>query len=290
MDRLLYLATEGFKNIWRHKMTTSVSIIILVLSLYLIGSLIILSDNTSNVLQYLRSKYKIEVFLEPEIDIDRANSIANKIREIPSVRSATIISKDTAIRIFKDQFGEDILKILGYNPLPISIVVNLNRDIDGVLKIEPIINLIKSSPGVLSTKHQGLIIRKIENYYSKILEKSIILIISISLIATLFIYNTIKLSVFSRKQLIRSMRLIGASSFFIKLPFIIEGLLTGIISSAITIILLMGTISGLNFLIFSFTNLNLVIKYDPVSFFWLTLLSGIICVLGGNRAISRVLK
>ena len=290
MDRILYLSSEGFKNIWRHKMTTSVSVIILVLSLYLIGALTILSDNTSNVLQYLRSKYKIEVFLETDIDTDGANSLANKIREIPTVRSATIISKDTAIRIFKDQFGEDILKVLGYNPLPISVVVNLDRNIDGILKIEPIINQIKSLPGVLNTKHQGMIIRKIESYYSKILEKSIILIIFILLIATLFIYNTIKLSVFSRKQLIKSMRLIGASNLFIKLPFIIEGIITGILSSIIAVVLLIGTISGLNFLIFSFTNLNIVIKYDPLSFFWLTLLSGIICVLGGNRAISRVLK
>ena len=112
MDKLLYLISEGFKNVWRHKMTTFTAVFSLFLALYFVGLLAIEGENTKSILQYLRSKYKIEVFFKQDIEYQSAKSISASILKIKGVRSSTVINKDDAVRIFKDQFGEDILAIL----------------------------------------------------------------------------------------------------------------------------------------------------------------------------------
>ena len=133
MDKFLYLISEGLKNVWRHKMTTFTAVFSLFLALYFVGLLATAGENTKSILQYLRSKYKIEVFFKQNVDIKVANDVSDLILEIKGVRSSTVINKDDAVRIFKDQFGEDILGILGYNPLPISAVVNLKRNSEELL-------------------------------------------------------------------------------------------------------------------------------------------------------------
>ena len=143
MDKFLYLISEGLKNVWRHKMTTFTAVFSLFLSLYFVGLLATAGENTKSILQYLRSKYKIEVFFKQNIDLKVAKEVSDLILEIRGVRSSTVINKDDAVRIFKDQFGEDILGILGYNPLPVSAVVNLKRNSEEVLDATPIVNKIK---------------------------------------------------------------------------------------------------------------------------------------------------
>ena len=79
-----------------------------------------------------------------------AKKVSDSILEVKGVRSSTVINKDDAVRIFKDQFGEDILDILGYNPLPISAVVNLKRNSEELLNATPIVNDIKKYNPVLN--------------------------------------------------------------------------------------------------------------------------------------------
>ena len=110
MDKLLYLISEGVKNVWRHKMTTFTAVFSLFLALFFVGVLAIAGDNTHSVLQYLRSKYKIEVFFNQDVGHETAKGIVDSIKEINGIRTATIIGKDDAVRIFKDQFGEDIFR------------------------------------------------------------------------------------------------------------------------------------------------------------------------------------
>ena len=139
MSKVLYLFSEGFKNVWRHKMTALTAILSLFISLYIIGALATAGDNTHKVLHYLRSKYKVEVFFAQDISNEQAVGLIHKIKKIEGVRTATIIEKEDAVRIFKDQFGEDIVELLGYNPLPVSAVVNIDRSRRDRLRIEPII-------------------------------------------------------------------------------------------------------------------------------------------------------
>ena len=290
MDKLLYLISEGFKNVWRHKMTTFTAVFSLFLALYFVGLLAIAGENTKSILQYLRSKYKIEVFFKQDIEYRSAKSISASILKIKGVRSSTVINKDDAVRIFKDQFGEDILAILGYNPLPISAVVNLKRKSDQLLDASPIVNEIKILDGVEQVRYQGHLIKKIERTYAKIMKYFPFMAMVFVLVAVLVIYNTVKLSIFSRKDLINSLKLIGATKIFIQMPFIFEGLIDGFLASLIASPLILVTVNGINYMMNNFTSWNIQLSIAPILFLWLTLLSGIISVVGSYRAVSGIMK
>ena len=290
MDKLLYLISEGVKNVWRHKMTTFTAVFSLFLALYFVGLLATAGVNTKSILQYLRSKYKIEVFFKQDINYQSAKTISESILKIKGIRSSTVINKDDAVRIFKDQFGEDILSILGYNPLPISAVVNLKRKSDQILDASPIVNEIKSLDGIEEVRYQGHLIKKIEKTYAKIMQYFPFLGIVFILVAVLVIYNTVKLSIFARKDLINSLKLIGATKLFIKMPFIFEGLIDGVLASVIASPLIIGTINGINYMINNFSSWNIQLSIAPVLFLWLTLLSGIISVIGSYRAVSGIMR
>ena len=290
MDKFLYLISEGLKNVWRHKMTTFTAVFSLFLALYFVGLLATAGENTNSILQYLRSKYKIEVFFKQNIDLKVAKEVSDLILEIRGVRSSTVINKDDAVRIFKDQFGEDILGILGYNPLPVSAVVNLKRNSEEVLDATPIVNKIKKMNGVEEVRYQGHLIKKIERTYARVIKIFPWIALVFISVAVLVIYNTVKLSIFSRKDLINSLKLIGATRLFIQMPFVFEGLIDGIIATIVSVPLLIGTINGANYVIDNFTSWNVELTISPVLFLWLTLLSGIISVVGSYRAVSGVLK
>ena len=290
MDKFLYLISEGLKNVWRHKMTTFTAVFSLFLALYFVGLLATAGENTKSILQYLRSKYKIEVFFKQNIDLKVAKEVSDLILEIKGVRSSTVINKDDAVRIFKDQFGEDILGILGYNPLPVSAVVNLKRNSEEVLDATPIVNKIKKMNGVEEVRYQGHLIKKIERTYARVMKIFPWVALVFISVAVLVIYNTVKLSIFSRKDLINSLKLIGATRLFIQMPFIFEGLIDGIIATIVSVPLIIGTINGANYVINNFTSWNVELTIAPVLFLWLTLLSGIISVLGSYRAVSGVMK
>ena len=290
MDKLLYLISEGVKNVWRHKMTTFTAVFSLFLALYFVGLLATAGENTKSILQYLRSKYKIEVFFKQDINYQSAKTISESILKIKGIRSSTVINKDDAVRIFKDQFGEDILSILGYNPLPISAVVNLKRKSDQILDASPIVNEIKSLDGIEEVRYQGHLIKKIEKTYAKIMQYFPFLGIVFILVAVLVIYNTVKLSIFARKDLINSLKLIGATKLFIQMPFIFEGLIDGVLASVIASPLIIGTRNGINYMMNNFTSWNIQLSIAPVLFLWLTLLSGIISVIGSYRAVSGIMR
>jgi len=290
MDKLLYLISEGFKNVWRHKMTTFTAVFSLFLALYFVGLLAVAGENTKSILQYLRSKYKIEVFFKQDVEYKSAKSISASILKIKGVRSSTVINKDDAVRIFKDQFGEDILSILGYNPLPISAVVNLKRKLDQLLDTSPIVNEIKSLDGVEEVRYQGHLIKKIERTYAKIMKYFPFMAMVFILVAVLVIYNTVKLSIFARKDLINSLSLVGATKLFIQMPFIFEGLIDGFMASLIASPLILVTVNGINYMMNNFTSWNIQLSIAPILFLWLTLLSGIISVVGSYRAVSGIMK
>ena len=290
MSKVLYLFSEGFKNVWRHKMTTFTAVFSLFLSLYFVGLLAIAGENTKSILEYLRSKYKFEVFFKQNVEFEKAKVISQSILNIKGVRSSTIINKDDAVRIFKDQFDEDIISILGYNPLPISAVVNLKRKSNNILETSPIVEQIKRIDGVDEVRYQGLLIKKIERTYAKIMKYFPLIAMIFIIIAVLVIYNTVKLSIFSRKELIESLRLIGATRLFIKMPFVFEGLIDAGLATLIASPLIIGTINGLNYFMNNFTSWNVKLFISPTMFLWLTLLSGTISVIGSYRAVSNIMR
>jgi cell division transport system permease protein len=290
MDKFFYLLTDGMKNLWRHKLTTFTAVFTLFLALFFVGLLATAGTNTHKILQYLRTKYKIEVFFKQDVSNDEAIGYIYRIKQIKGVRTATIIEKEDAIRIFKDQFGENIIDILGYNPLPVSAVVNINRTSRDRLSVDPIINEIKAINQVDEVRYQGSLINKIERTYTRMIDQFPFLAGIIIFFTVLVIYNTMKLSVYGRRELITSLQLIGATRTFVKMPFIFEGIFIGILSVSLVFPALIGSINGINYLLMNFTSWGIKLIFDPTVLIWLFVLVISITFVGSYRAVSNFLK
>ena len=289
MNKLVFIFAEGFKNVWRHKSSAVSSIFSIYLTLIVSGSLLIISQNTNKLIEYLRDKYKIEVFFKDDVTEQRVVELVTEFKKKNIVQSITVISKKDAERIFKSQFGDDILGLLGYNPLPISCVINLKKDWPSRLDLQPIISDLKKYREVDEVRHQGKLISRIESYYDRFLQIMIIAI-SITLIIAIFIIsNTVRLTIFSKKQLIKSLQLIGATKWFIKGPFIIEGIVHGLIAAVLAVYSLVGIIRFSKYLIYDLTKFGII--FDQVFIFQVLLsISILVGFIGANRAISRFLK
>ena len=289
MDKLSFLISEGLKNLWRHKLTSFSSIFSIFLTLIISGSLIIVTQNTSKVIEYLRDKYKIEVFFKNEVSNDKVKEIVDDINKINGVRSTTIITKNDAEKIFKSQFGEDIMKIIGYNPLPISCVVNIVKDESKIINITSIINQLESFQEIDEINYQGRIISRIEYYYQLFVKLMTSILVIAFFISIFTISNTIRLTIYAKEKLIESLQLIGATRFFVKAPFIIEGVLLGFIGSILSCALLIGALEFSNDLIYSF--LSFEIYYDMnLLILILCSISVLITFIGSSRAITKFLK
>ena len=289
MNKFIFILAEGFKNVWRHKSSAVSSIFSIYLTLIVSGSLLIVSQNTNKLIEYLRDKYKIEVFFKEGVTEKRVTELVEDFKSINGVNSITIISKKDAERIFKSQFGDDILSILGYNPLPISCVINLKKDWPTRIDLKPIISSLRKYREIDEINHQGKLISRIENYYETFL-KVMVIIVSITLIIAVFIIsNTVRLTVLSKKELIKSLQLIGATKWFVKGPFIIEGLVHGLIATVLSLYTIIGILNFSKYLIYDLTRFD--IYYDQLFIFQVLLsLSMLVGFVGANRAISRFLK
>ena len=290
IDKILYLTLEGIRNVWRHKVTSFIAVISMSISIYVVSLLFIAGFNSQKILQYFRGKYKIEVFFNQTISNQEAVGLIHKIKKIKGIRTASIIEKEDALRIFKDQFNEDIKKILGYNPLPVSAVINLSRTKTEPIKIEKIIKEIKEVGSIEKVLYQGSLIRKIEKNYKKIIDKLPYVGMAIILTSILIIFNTIRLSLYSRKELINNLKLIGATKLFIITPFIIEGLMISFFSIMLVFPLIFGTVEGVNFLISTFSSFKVKVGLDSKILLWLPIMVFIVSLFGSYRASSSFIK
>ena len=289
MDKFIFLLSEGIKNLWRNKLTSFSAIFSIFLTLVIAGSLVIISQNTNKVIEYLRDKYKIEVFFKDNVPIQKVEEVVTSFNQIKGVRSTTLITKNDAEKIFKSQFGEDIMNLVGYNPLPVSCVVNIVKDDINKININPIINKLKSYVEVDEVNYQGRIIFQIESYYQKFIRIMSLILVTVIFITIFTISNTVRLTIYSREKLIESLQLIGATRAFIKAPFIIEGILHGFIGTILASALLVGGLTFGNDIIISLFSVK--IEYDIKLL--ILLLGGIsffVSIIGGSRAVSKFLK
>ncbi|MAS77726.1 MAG: hypothetical protein CMG15_03680 [Candidatus Marinimicrobia bacterium] len=287
LDRILFLFAEGFRNLLRHKLTVFAAIFSVFMTMIIIGSLLIIGKNTNKLIFYLRSKYKIEVFFDSEMSKRDALKLVEDIGSIEGVRNTTFIDKENATRIFEKQFGENILDYIDRNPLPMSCVVNVNRTGDFELDIFPIVKKINALEGVDNVEHQGKLIQRIEDYHNRFTKLFFICSIIIIGITITIIYNTIKLTIYAKKDLIQDLHIIGATNTFVKVPFLIEGVLQGLIGSSVAFVFLSIALKIGNGLISQFAAIT--IRMDPAAASVMLLIGILISFIGSFLSVSRFL-
>lgn len=232
------------------------------LVLFLLGVLGLVLINARGLSDYFRESLSFSIMLDEEVKEADIRMLQKDMDAKPYVKSTEYISKDEAAAKLKEDLGEDFINFLGYNPLSPSIDVYLYAGYtspDSVTKIE---KYILEYPFVNEVYYQESLLYLINENVKKISLFLLIISSFLFLIALTIINNTIRLSVYSKRFLIRTMQLVGATKSFIRRPFLLRSALHGLIAALIAMTLLLGLLYLVEkefFMLFTFQNTNMLL-------------------------------
>jgi cell division transport system permease protein len=231
-------------NTIRRRLTASyfTSVVSITLVLFLLGIAGILILNAKKLSNYVKENIGISVYLNDdarEVDIF---SLQKTLDAKKYVKETRYITREQAAEDFQKELGEDFVDFLGYNPLPSSIDVKLhaayaNPDSFAVIEKE-----FRTYPQVADVAYQKDLIYAVNLNIRKISIAILVLCILLFLIAVTLISNTIRLTVYSKRFIIRTMQLVGAHHYLIRRPFLIKGITQGLIAALFAILLLTAAI------------------------------------------------
>lgn len=233
---------EGVAGFKRAPLASIVTITSVALALLLLGYFILFSVNINRWIGEKRSKMEMEVFLDDDLDGNSGLRVANEIKKLNGVTAVVFISKADAARRFEKEFGRNIFDILNSNPLPPSCTVKVEPAFQTSSSIQKIELLISKIEGVNDIIYQKELLQLIDKYISIIYLVLGVFGLVLLIIAIILLYNTIRLTIYARRDNIEIMNLVGATKSFIRRPFIIEGFLQGLIGSLLASGLLYGTV------------------------------------------------
>ena len=242
MNRFWFAVLEGIRGLGRAKLAGAATIVAMSVALLMLGTFGLLTLQARFFLEGLKEKVDITVYLDHSISESNAGRIQKEIKEYNWVEEAIFISKEEAASRFKQDFGEDVSTVAGYNPLPPSYRLQIEWDALENASLDSLIRRIESFPEVTEVIYQDALLTHIRKYNRFIVQGGIIIGSIVSIVALFLVGNTIRLSIYSKRQIITLMELVGASRRFIQLPFLIEGaiqgLLGGICGAGLTLLLL----------------------------------------------------
>jgi len=232
---------------------SSITIGIISVCLLLVGGYLLLTHNLQGALQNLKTEVRLTVYLRDGFPAADMNTLQDRLASLPEVHSVVFISKEQALEEFGAMLAENrsLIEGLESNPLPASLRINpapAHRNFQGVSSI---LNAIGDDPLVEDVLYGKEWLDRLDKVLAILKIGSIVLGIALSLAAVFIISNTIKITVMARKEELEIMRLVGATEGFIRVPFLVEGILQGVAGSILSI--------GLLYALYRF----LVIKTGP---------------------------
>lgn len=228
---------DSFKGVFRNFSLSIASISCIAITLIVVSISIILSDNVNNFTTLVEEDVTIVTFLSNDISSERVSEINAEINKLDNIANVSYESKMEIADEMKS--SSDVFKNLmedwteDENPLQSTYLVKV-KDIE---KIGETANQIKNIEGVSVVKYGEGMVEQLVTVFDMIRKISIVIVAALVVVTAFLITNTIKITIFSRKREIEIMRLVGASNLNIKIPFIFEGLLLGMLGSIVPICL-----------------------------------------------------
>lgn len=240
MNRILASIARALANLKQNWLISSITIGIISVCLFLVGSYLLLTHNLQGAVSTWKKEVRINVYLRsefPEVDV---HGLQDRISSLPEVHSVAFISKEQALEEFKGMLGENkgLIEGLDRNPLPASLRITPSdayRNLEGV---QSILTAIGDDPLVEDVQYGKEWLSRLDRVLALLHFGAIVLGLALSLAAVFIISNTIKITVMARKDELDIMRLVGATESFIRLPFLVEGIIQGLAGSVISLGLL----------------------------------------------------
>ncbi|UCD84245.1 MAG: ABC transporter permease [Deltaproteobacteria bacterium] len=239
-ERAIYFLERVGQNIRQDAFINLVTISTIAITLLILSTFWLCFLNLNTFLQNWGEKIQITAYLNERTSPEQLEELKGKIREIPGIKEMSFISKDQALKLFREQLGgqDGLLEGLNSNPLPASWEIQLQQDYQNSEKAAEIVGKLKGFKEIEDLQYGQ---RWVERFsiFLNLLRLATFFIGGLLILATIFIIsNTIKLSVYARKEEIEIMKLVGAADWFIKIPFFLGGILQGLIGASIAMVIL----------------------------------------------------
>ncbi len=225
---------QGFIGIFRNRLMSLASIGSVASTLLILGIVLILILNVNNITNMTKEQFdEIHLYLNDDISQERIEAIGDEIREYEGVLSVVFQSKEQALEVMKEDWGSEgyLLEGLDENPLPNSYIIQL----EDIQYADSVVDKLNGLTGIEEVKYYRDIVNKLLNIANVVKNGGLIIIGILMLISIFIISNTIKITVAARRKEIGIMKFVGATNGFIRGPFIIEGMLLGVLGSLISI-------------------------------------------------------
>ncbi len=281
MKRLWYFIREALTSIRTHQASTLIGILTSAFTLASFGIFLLLYHNVHNMLG--RVQHNIEIIVYPKDDIDPKHSrdLQQAIREDPAIASLVVISKDMALQEFKQQFPDEayLLEGLGDSPFPASWVLHIAEQIPSTDLVANLVTRLQRNPDIDRVRYNREWIERLTLVMTYLELGALIMGGILGLASITIIANTIQLALYTRQEEMEILRLIGATSLFISIPYLIEGAVIGALGGGLAVGLLRG---GFEFFLHKSQGMSLIgdvsstFEFFPLSFSLLLLLGGIL--------------
>lgn len=237
-DSLKYSFMEALKSIKRNKTLSIASIATVTATLFILGAITLGVANVDKAITKLGSMVEVKIYLNEGISDNNKNAIENKIKAVEGINTITFQSKEDALKDLREQLndksGELTSGFEDKNPLPASFTVNVKEP----LVVDKVVSSIKGMDGIEEIKDARSLIAKISKLTDSVKIVAAVAFVIFIMISLFLIGNTIKITVFTRKKEIGIMKYVGATDWFIRWPFIIEGIILGIVGACISVVIL----------------------------------------------------
>lgn len=215
--------------------STIFSISLVLVMVGLLGLIVLHGKNLSN---FVKENIVLNIVIKEDAGDNEIFTLQSNLEKNESIKSTQFISKETAAKNLSNDLGEDFVKFLGYNPLSASIDVYLKADFANKERIQKLVSKLKKKDIVKEVIYQESLIDMVNENLKSISLVIVAFGFTLLLIAIALINNTIRLAMYSQRFIIRSMQLVGATKGFIRKPYLVSGIIHGLLGGIVAILIL----------------------------------------------------
>ncbi len=232
LHSLRYLIREGFRNIWQNRFMAIASVAVLVVCLLLTGFSYLILENVRNAFDWVYGQNVVVAFADTALTDEEVAAVGTAIEGIENVKEVTFLSKEESLEKYGDSLPQATYESLQgeNNPLSDSYIVTFHN----LETFDETVELVEAVQGVEDVSYDGNIAKTLATVRKVALSVGMWVVVLLLAVSLFIIANTIKLTVYNRRLEIYIMRSVGATGAFIRIPFIVEGMVLGVLSAALS--------------------------------------------------------
>jgi len=293
VNRLLSSIGRAVTNLRQGWLTSSITIGIISICLFLVGGYLLMTHNLQGIFETWKTQVRVTAYLRDGFSEEDILTFQDRLSSVSQVHSVTYTSKSKAMEEFGVMLGGDrfLIESLDRNPLPASLHITPKEPYRNMEGVKSILGAIGDEPLVQDIQYGQDWLHRLDRLFNILGFGAVALGLILSLAAVFIISNTIKITVMARKDELEIMRLVGATESFIRLPFLVEGVIQGMAGAAVSL----GLLSGVHALLANRSDQPILkmLNIDSLAFLPLSTIGAILLggmVLGGLGSLASVGK